>query len=153
MSARIRAADMLDADALARIHATCFEAAWDGASFRAFLNRPGMLAFVATATDAAETDLQAFILVQIAADEAEIISLGTHPPARRLGLARALLVHAAAEAARRSAGAMYLDVAEDNSAALALYRGLGFIVRARRKAYYQREGQSADALVLRRPLP
>ena len=151
MSARIRAAHMSDADALAHIHATCFGASWDAESFRASLNRPGMLALVAT--DAAETDLQAFILVQIAADEAEIISLGTHASARRSGLAHALLVHAVVEAARRGAGAMYLEVAENNSAALALYRGFGFILQARRKAYYQREGRSADALVLRRPLP
>jgi len=151
MSAIVRAAGMSDADALARIHASCFGAPWDAESFRRLLNRPGMLAFVGK--DAAETDLQSFILVQTAADESEIISLGTHASARRLGLARALLDHAMAEAARRGAKTMFLEVAEDNSAALALYGGFGFTLQARRKAYYEGRDQSVDALVLRCLLP
>jgi len=151
MTPIVRAADISDAEALARIHATCFDTPWDAESFRRLLNRPGMLPFVAK--DAAETDLQSFILVQTAADESEIISLGTHTAARRLGLARALLNHAMAEAGRRGAKAMFLEVAEDNSAALVLYARSGFILQARRKAYYERPGQAADALVLRRLLP
>jgi len=151
MSPMVRAADMSDAEALAGIHATCFDAPWDQEAFRRLLTRPGLLAFVAK--DAAETDLQSFILVQLAADESEIISLGTRAEARRLGFARALLSHAMAEAARRGAKAMFLEVAEDNSPALALYRGCGFTLQARRKAYYERQGAYADALVLRRALP
>jgi ribosomal-protein-alanine N-acetyltransferase len=151
MNPIVRAAEISDAEVLARIHANCFDAAWDAESFGRLLNRPGMLAFVAK--DAAETDLQSFVLVQTAADESEIISLGTHALARRFGLARALLSHAMAEAARGGAKTMFLEVAEDNSAALALYRGCGFILQTRRKAYYERQGQSADALVLRRLLP
>jgi ribosomal-protein-alanine N-acetyltransferase len=151
MSAIVRAANASDAEALASIHASCFDAPWDAESFRRLLTRPGMFALVAK--DAAETDLQSFILVQLAADESEIISLGTHAAARRLGLAHALLSHATAEAARRGAKTMFLEVAEDNSPAVALYRGCGFTLQARRKAYYERRGASADALVLRRALP
>lgn len=151
MNPMIRTVGMTDAGELARIHAACFDAPWDVESFRRLLNRPGMIALAGK--DAAETDLQSFILVQLAADESEIISFGTHPSARRLGLARALLTEAMAEAARRGAKAMYLEVAEDNSAALALYRGCGFMLQARRKAYYERRGEPADALILRRLLP
>jgi ribosomal-protein-alanine N-acetyltransferase len=151
MSPIIRTADTSDAEVLADIHASCFDAPWDAESLRRLLTCPGMLAVVSK--DAAETDLQSFILVQLAADESEIISLGTRATVRRLGLARALLNHAMAEAARRGAKAMFLEVAEDDSAALALYRGCGFTLQARRKAYYERRGASADALVLRRALP
>jgi len=151
MNRIVRIAEMSDAGSLARIHATCFDAPWDEESFRRLLDRPGMVAFVGK--DAAETDLQSFILVQLAADESEIISLATLPSARRSGLARALLNEATAEAARRGAKAMFLEVAEDNSAALALYRGRGFLLQARRKAYYERPGGAADALVLRHSLP
>jgi len=150
MTPLVRAADLSDADALARIHANCFDAAWDAQSFRRFLGKPGMLALVAK--DAAENDLQAFILVQLAADESEIISLGTYASARRTGLAYALLIRAIADAAHRGAKAMYLEVAEDNAAALALYRRCGFTLQARRKSYYERPDSAIDALVLRRPL-
>jgi ribosomal-protein-alanine N-acetyltransferase len=147
----IRAADVGDAVALARIHATCFDAPWDAESFRRLLSRPGMLALVAK--DAAETDLQSFILVQLVADESEIISLGTHASARALGLARALLTQAMAEAARHGAKTMFLEVADDNPAALALYCDCGFTPQGRRKSYYERKHGSADALLLRAALP
>ncbi len=51
------------------------------------LDRPGALAVVAK--DAAATDLQSFIVIQVAADESEILSIATAPTARRAGLARA----------------------------------------------------------------
>ena len=151
MSPILRAAEMSDASALARIHASCFAEPWNVEAFRRFIEKPGMLALVAEG--AAENDLQAFILVQVAADESEIITLGTHPSARCSGLAHALLAQAIAEAARHGAKAMFLEVAEDNAAALALYRRCDFTLQARRKAYYERPGGAVDALVLRRPLP
>lgn len=150
MTALIRAADLSDAGALARIHADCFAVAWDEEAFRGFVNNPGMLTLAAQ--DAAATDLQAFILVQIAADESEIISLGTHASARRTGLAHALLASALVEAAQRGARTMFLEVAEDNSAALALYHRCGFTLQGRRRSYYERPDGPADALLLRRSL-
>jgi ribosomal-protein-alanine N-acetyltransferase len=93
-------------------------------------------------------------MIQVAADESEILSIATAPAARRAGLAHALLVEAAARAALSQAKAMFLEVAEDNSAALALYRSCGFGVHGRRRGYYIRSGvQPADALLLRVKLP
>jgi ribosomal-protein-alanine N-acetyltransferase len=116
------------------------------------MERPGALAFLGA--NEAATDLQAFILVQVAADESEILSIATLPAARRLGLARALIMQAAAEASKNTAIAMFLEVAEDNFAALALYRDCGFTAQGRRRAYYvRRGGSSADALTLRARLP
>jgi ribosomal-protein-alanine N-acetyltransferase len=98
--------------------------------------------------------LQSFILIEIAADQSEILSTATAQPARRKGLARALLAEAAARAASAGANAMFLEVAEDNSAALALYRSCGFSAHGRRRAYYVRNGtKSVDALLLRVTLP
>ena len=147
----IRLAQMSDADAIAGIHASCFDPPWSSESFLRLLEHPGAVAFIAA--DAPETDLQAFILIRLAADEAEIISLGTLSSARRVGFARALLARAMEEAAQRGATAMFLEVAADNEAALALYESCGFALLGRRKAYYERPGASADALVLWRSLP
>ena len=53
-------------------------------------------------------------------------------------------------AARRGgAKRIFLEVAEDNAAGLALYRKLGFVEAGRRKRYYERPGNArVDALTL-----
>jgi ribosomal-protein-alanine N-acetyltransferase len=98
--------------------------------------------------------LQAFVLIRTAAGESEILTLATAPDARRQGMARALLVDAAAAAARQQVTAMFLEVAEDNRAALALYRGLGFVSNGRRPRYYRRSNADwVDAVMLRANIP
>jgi [ribosomal protein S18]-alanine N-acetyltransferase len=148
----LRRATPEDAAALARVHRASFDDPWDEDWFRNALDRPGMLALLAG--NAAATDLQSFILVQIAGGESEILTLATASAARRSGLARALIVEAAANAALQQANAMFLEVAEDNLAALALYRRFGFRIYGRRRDYYIRSGLPAvDALMLRTALP
>ena len=55
-----------------------------------------------------------------------------------------------ATAQRSGAEAMFLEVAADNAAALALYRGAGFTQAGLRRGYYAPAG--TDAFVLRRDL-
>ncbi len=44
---------------------------------------------------------------------------------------------------------LFLEVAADNDAAIALYEGLGFKIVGARKAYYQRAGGvNVDAVIL-----
>jgi ribosomal-protein-alanine N-acetyltransferase len=152
VTAIIRAATPEDAPLLARLHGASFNEAWDADSFLRLIQRPGAFAFLGG--NAAATDLQSFILIQIAADESEILSIATLPAARRSGLAHALVTQAAAEAAKRAATTMFLEVAEDNLAALALYHNFGFTAQGRRRGYYIRSGPPpADALILRAQLP
>jgi ribosomal-protein-alanine N-acetyltransferase len=55
------------------------------------------------------------------------------------------------EAARRGARRIYLEVAEDNAAARALYAAEGFEPIGRRRGYYaRREGPAVDAITMRR---
>ena len=141
-----------DAALLASLHRQCFEEAWDEAAFRNLLAGQGGFALIAKAASATES--QAFILIQVAAGQSEILSIGTVPRARRSGLARVLLREAAMEALARKAQDMFLEVAEDNTAALALYAAAGFVSAGRRRHYYRRaHGSSVDALMLRATLP
>jgi ribosomal-protein-alanine N-acetyltransferase len=149
-SRRITASD--NAALLASLHRQCFEDSWDEASFRSLLAGQGVFALVAK--DASATESQAFILIQVAAEQSEILSIGTVPHARRLGLARVLLSEAAGEALARKAQEMFLEVAEDNAAALSLYTAAGFAISGRRRSYYRRPGGlMIDALMLRAFLP
>ncbi len=145
----IRRVNESAADLLADMHAACFSPAWDAASFRGLLTRPGCRAFLAPGEAPS-----AFAVVQLAADECEILTLGTLPQARRAGLARALLRAVLAEVSAAGAAAIFLEVAEDNHAAQCLYRELGFAETGRRRAYYRApDGHLSDALTLRAALP
>jgi len=89
------------------------------------------------------------LLARVAADEAEVLTLAVLPGLRRQGLGRALLQASMAEAHRRGAAALLLEVAVDNAAARRLYDGAGFTPVGRRKRYY---ADGSDALVLRAAL-
>lgn len=129
-----------DAARLAEIHAAAFDVAWDAEALRSLIDRPGALL---------EAEAEGFVLMQIAGDEAEVITLAVRPSARRRGHARGLMARASARAAGEGATRLFLEVAEDNVAARALYAGLGFTEAGRRPRYYARpDGSRADALLL-----
>lgn len=146
----IRKASVEDAALLARLHAQCFEEAWDEAAFSTFLRAPFTFALLAGISG----DWRAFILVRVAADEGEVLSLGTLPHARRSGFARSLVETGCVEAHGRGARRLFLEVRTDNHAALSLYKKAGFAVAGRRPSYYARAaGASADGMILSAALP
>lgn len=123
---------------------------WSAEQLALILAMPGSLALVA-AGDAAgvaaeDGGLRALLILRRAADEAEVLTLAVAPAWRRRGLARALLRRGLARLAAEGARTVFLEVGEDNAAALALYRRLGWRAAGRRKGYYRR---GADALVMR----
>ena len=140
----LRFATPAEAPALAALHATAFPPgeAWDAAAFVALLGMAGVFGLVAEA----EAGL---VLARVTADEAEILTLAVAPAHRRQGLGDALVETAVLHAAALGAGRMFLEVAEGNASALALYRGLGFAAAGRRPDYY---GPGRHATLLRRGL-
>lgn len=84
--------------------------------------------------------------VQGAAD-ADIQTIAVAPSARRRGLGRALMNDMIAEATRRGAHTLFLEVRADNPTAQTLYDSLGFEAIAVRPHYYQPDG--VDAVVMR----
>ena len=90
-----------------------------------------------------------FVLARCVCGEAEILSIAVDPRSRRRGIARKLmetLIESLNEAQARD---LFLEVDIANSAALGLYRGLGFVEAGRRRGYYAGAGGPSDALVLR----
>jgi ribosomal-protein-alanine N-acetyltransferase len=85
------------------------------------------------------------------AGEAEIVGIGVVPSRRRAGIGGALLAHAVGRSVALGAESIFLEVAEDNPAAVALYRGAGFRRVGRRPAYYRRKSSlPVAALIMRR---
>ena len=142
-------ASAADAAALARAHARSFDSPWSAADLAALLESPGVFALAALSGG----EIRGFILARAIAGEAEILTLAVDPPQRRQGIARALLEAAIAAAENAGAEAVFLEVAADNPAAIALYGAVGFTQAGRRRGYYARPGGDAiDALVLRRAI-
>ncbi len=137
------AASPAHAAVLAALHALAFGPAerWGAEAFATQLGLPGVFGLILPNAGLA--------LARVAADEAEILTIGVVPAARRAGRGGALLRAAEARAAAAGARGMFLEVASDNEAARALYARAGYATVGRRPRYYP---NGSDALVLARPL-
>ena len=139
-------AEPADAAALAALSAEALPPGWPAADF------------AASCADANRTVLKAmdgaafgrFIVLQFAADEAEILSIAVAMERRRRGTGSAIMRAAADTCRERAVSSVYLEVAEDNGAALGLYARHGFEVAGKRKDYYQAARPApATALIMR----
>jgi ribosomal-protein-alanine N-acetyltransferase len=88
------------------------------------------------------------VLWRVAADEAEILTICTVPEHRRLGIGTHLLDAAIWALESLAVKHLFLEVAIDNDAAIALYRAFGFTDAGRRRGYYTRPDGRIDALVM-----
>ena len=94
-------------------------------------------------------DSRSFALFQVIVDEAELLTIATHPGHRRLGLARKIMADWQSEALHLGASRVILEVADDNVGAIELYNACGFKACGRRSDYYQRKNSpNVDALVM-----
>lgn len=135
-----------DAGLLAELESAAFEHPWSEAALAAEAQKAGSLAL---AIRAAEGRLEAAALFSTVADEAELLRIATRPASRRRGHGRLLLEAGLDRLAAAGIAAVFLEVAESNAPARALYRAMGFEEKGRRPAYY-RDG-SAAILYGRRP--
>ncbi|MBM3592953.1 MAG: ribosomal-protein-alanine N-acetyltransferase [Alphaproteobacteria bacterium] len=144
MAALIKPVGAEAAALLAEMHAESFPAnqAWGVSAITLMLGLPGHFGLLAIQQD----QPLGFALGRVQADQAEILTIAVRPPARGQGVGRALLDALLAEAANRGAMDLFLEVAEPNVAARALYTGAGADEVGRRRRYY---ADGADALVLR----
>ncbi len=137
-----------DAEALARLHASCFAESWSAEWIGRLLAQPGVFACLA------EGNGGGFVLVRAAGGEAEILTLAVTPAARRRGIGSALIAAACGRAQEIGAETMFLEVSRTNEPAQALYRRLGFREVGRRRGYYNELGRSnEEALVFCVELP
>lgn len=133
----------LYAEALAQMHKLCFDKAWNKAAFESLLRLPTSCGFLSE---------NAFILFSVCGDQAEILTLGVLPKARKKGIAFELLTYAENELKKTGVQEIFLDVNQNNLPARKLYEKADFQQISVRKAYYDEDGKKADALVLKKML-
>lgn len=133
---------------IAKLHAQLFNPAWTEESVRALLDHPASTAFMAMVGGAPKTCI-GFVMAQLAADEAEILTIGVGKDWQRKGIGKRLVEGVARAAQRAEAKKLFLEVAADNDAAMELYRRAGFLGIGLRRGYYARpDGAAVDAVTL-----
>ncbi len=143
MSEEISQVGITHAGVIAALHGECFETAWDVKAVTEILAMPGAVALISAENDCPN----GFALFRMAADEAEIITIGVTRDARRGGHGARLLQASIQSAKLCGAAKMFLEVAEDNVGARALYEKCGFTVCGRRSGYYYHGSGKIDALI------
>jgi ribosomal-protein-alanine N-acetyltransferase len=140
-----------DAAALSKLHMRSFTAGWSESEMERLLSDPSVIAHVVRA-DGGRGNALGFLISRCAGDEAEILSVAVDPKERGRGLAGELLRHHLSRVAARGIVKIFLEVGEDNRAALRLYDKAGFREVGKRAGYYPRAEGTISALVLRRDL-
>jgi ribosomal-protein-alanine N-acetyltransferase len=141
---------MADARELARIHAQGFYRGWPAGEFENFLSDADTPVYVACD---ARRRIAGFAVIRLVADESELLTIAVDPKWRGKGVGEALLKAVFQDLLPTPARRMFLEVSEENAAAIKLYQRQGFATISSRKGYYAKaDGSQATALVMGRDL-
>jgi ribosomal-protein-alanine acetyltransferase len=135
----LRRARSADAPAIAALAADSLPERWGALAFRAELEAPGGIGFVALAPDG---ELIGYAVGTRTLAQLEIRSLAVAAAHRRRGVGRALLARLLECERAHGVEDVILEVRSSNLAAQRLYRSAGFQTRATRLRYYA-DGEAA----------
>ena len=164
----------MTAKVLANLHALAIEtpAPWSENDFNDILTTPGTFLCLLnssgqkfpggtrtgnpptpTATrDCTDQILRAFALGRTMFDEAELLTIAVHPDHRRQGLARSCLNTFETMAISKGAARAFLEVAENNAGARALYASAGWAEDGIRTNYYRTSNGRTNAILMSKTL-
>lgn len=128
----IRALQLSDAADIAALHAEGFETSWPENDMAEHIEKDLALGFLDGGT------LAGFVLVRESFEQSEILTIAVGKDYQRKGIAAQLLVAVQSAVKTGGGNVIFLEVAEDNPAALALYSRAGYEPFGRRPAYYKR---------------
>ncbi len=141
MNLGIRPATCADIDALLELERRCYRFPWSRRQFCDEFDN------AAASLDVALVDLQiaGYLCSWLICGELQIQNLAISPAFRRRGIGQALLEYVISRCLREGLTSAWLEVRDDNQAAINLYLACGFVLQGRRKKYYQ---DGTDALLL-----
>jgi len=155
MHTLFRPASILDSSRIAAIHAESFAIGWDRNEIERMI-LDGHVADVMVSRAPVGEIVTGFAISRVVLDEAELLTIALDREVRRRGFSETLLERHAQRVRQAGAESHFLEVADANEPALALYRKLGFVEIGRRKGYYPGpRGPGAarhDAITMRRDL-
>ncbi|HEY4134508.1 MAG TPA: N-acetyltransferase [Alphaproteobacteria bacterium] len=144
------------------MHQRCFDDGWTVYTVGQVMRMAGAFGYVAVlrgdenrartilGKDDDEETPVGFALACGTGDEWELLSIGVLRDHRRLGTAKRLMRAVIDGAIERGADRLFLEVAEDNDSARALYDAFGFVQIGRRAGYYKRlDGPAVTAITMR----
>lgn len=134
----------------AQIHKDGFYRSWKAQEIKDLIEKPMIFGLKVQS----HNNLLGFILWSEASDEAEILTLVIHPSHQRQGLSTLLLQSFFSLLMKKMITKIFIEVAEDNRGAIALYKSLDFIYLNQRPNYYSRDGgQYCTAMIYVKELP
>lgn len=129
------------------LHAKLFNPPWKVEFVGSLIDQKTSISFVASQPN--KDSVLGFLLGSIAADEAEIFTLGVDVQYQRLGIASELLNVFLQKLKDCRAKRAFLEVRVDNVSAERIYKKFGFKVIGIRKNYYERsQGSQVDAVIM-----
>ena len=130
-------------EALANLHAQCFTVPrpWREDEFKSLLGSRGVYLI---------SHSNGFALGRIAGPEAELLTIAVHPMAQNAGHGARLMDDFLCKSETLGAKELFLEVAENNASAIALYTRSGFKNVANRPKYFkQNSGPALNALIFK----
>ncbi len=133
-----------DAKAMSALHAKSFDRSWSEDEMKTHIEMDQCLGV--------GQPLSGFVITRSVAEQSEILTIVVDEHKRGQGIAKTLLRACEGKARTLESTVMFLEVAEDNSAAIRLYEGSGYVRFGRRPAYYRRKIGRVAALTYRKDL-
>lgn len=131
-------------DAIVKIDEQCFKHPWTWESMVFEISHPLSVSSV----EWRDGRVVAFAVGRVIADEAEIMKIATLEKYRRQGIARVMITELLDKMREKGAITCYLEAASKNSAAIALYKSVGFEEISVRELYYGDDDAIAMRLTL-----
>ncbi|GAA2864608.1 ribosomal protein S18-alanine N-acetyltransferase [Streptosporangium fragile] len=148
MTVVLRRMTMDDLPAVMEIERATFPAdAWSEAMLRGELkDQPRTRHYVVALVDG---EIVGYAGLAAAGDQADVQTIAVLSGRRRAGIGSAMLTELLAEAARRGAVSVFLEVRADNPGAQAVYERFGFERIGVRRRYYE---DGTDAIMMKKDL-
>jgi ribosomal-protein-alanine N-acetyltransferase len=145
MSVILRKMTLDDLEQVVAIDQVSFSLPWPRSSFHFELtDNPASRCWVAELDGRVAAMLVAWFIV----DEIHIATIATHPDFRRQGIGEKLLSFTLQSAKDEGAVSSFLEVRENNAAAIMMYRKFGYVESGRREGYYKDNGEDAILMTL-----
>ncbi len=133
-----------EAKKLYDIHKKCFPIYWKEKEISDMLLVSGTKAWLAAADSPT-----GMVITRMQFEQAEILTIAVLPDFQNNGIARMLMNEAEKDLRAAGVKKIFLEVAENNKSAYALYLKIGYQETKRRKAYYkQADNNFVDAIVM-----